>query len=317
MRIFYTIAVLMLVGLAGMVFGQTDMTRDELEKSYLKLLDAQMRLQKEKVPEESLQMLKEMREHVEDLLQAVPSGGRLSIGYDCMLRDLEAFKQSPASRRLTPAQRRDLMGMIESLQKMAANPGTSFADFPLGNVALPTPKIQRKKWHRVMPETIRRGDIVMRCVNGLWSEHFKDVSTREKRFTHAGIVLSNGVDACVCHIGTDWANGGCVVRGQRWRLFCKDCSDCAVYRLTGSIATAEKIARQAEALIGVPFDPAFDLHTTNRLYCTEMVRCAVNKAVGRELIGTTYDAIMQTEIVAPDDCYRKGMTKIFDARGAE
>ena len=143
---------------------------------------------------------------------------------------------------------------------------------------------------------------------------FYRASTREKRFTHVGIVVSYGEAARMIDFSAqdvEWH-----IKALRVPVceIMDDAFDLAVYRYTGPDAdkVRERIARAAEKRIGTPFDPTFDLKTKDRLYCTEMVRDCVNEAAGREVIGTSRKG--DFEFVAVDDCYRNEMTKVWDCR---
>ena len=140
------------------------------------------------------------------------------------------------------------------------------------------------------------------------------MSTREARFTHAGIVvISNGVPI-ITSVCVDDISASGEVCPQSWTDYSYGSLEQAVYRYSGPDAdkVRERIARAAEKRIGIPFDPAFDLKTKDRLYCTEMVRDCVNEAAGREVIGTSRKG--DFEYVAVDDCYRNEMTKVWDCR---
>lgn len=168
---------------------------------------------------------------------------------------------------------------------------------------------------RLMPPTsyadLRRGDLVFRTEKAFLSRCFVDASTRDRRFSHVGIVLTGGVGATILTIGGDVSSIG-TATSVTWSEFLWGSVDCAVYRFKGGSNVGDRIARAAEKRIGTPFDPAFDLKTKDRLYCTEMVRDCVNEAAGREVIGTSRKG--DFEYVAVDDCYRNEMTKVWDCR---
>lgn len=75
----------------------------------------------------------------------------------------------------------------------------------------------------------------------------------------------------------------------------------------------EKTAKQIKGnrRLGVGFDSMFNMGDTNRLYCTEMVRLAVNEAVGTNLVGFT--KVCGCNVVAIDDLYRNGFRRIYDS----
>ena len=43
-------------------------------------------------------------------------------------------------------------------------------------------------WMSEPPVELRKGDLVFRRGQGFWTKYFVDVSTREKRFSHVGVV---------------------------------------------------------------------------------------------------------------------------------
>ena len=86
---------------------------------------------------------------------------------------------------------------------------------------------------------------------------------------------------------------------------------CAGYRLAGII----NIGLNAKRRLGVKFDSAFDMGETNRLYCSEMVRLAINEAVGTNLVGFT--KVCGRNVVAIDDLYRNGFRRIYDSHHPE
>ena len=164
---------------------------------------------------------------------------------------------------------------------------------------------------------IRRGDLIVRAGNGIGADVFYRASTCEKRFTHVGIVVSDGEAARMIDFSAqdvEWH-----IKALRVPVceIMDDAFDLAVYRYTGPDAdkVRERIARAAEKRIGTPFDLTFDLKTKDRLYCTEMVRDCVNEAAGREVIGTSRKS--DFEYVAVDDCYRNEMTKVWDCRAVK
>ena len=166
-------------------------------------------------------------------------------------------------------------------------------------------------WRETPPAGTESGDIAFRRGNGPWTRFFVGASTRDRRFSHVGVVVpSPGGGVAVIHSEADDFTGKGSVRMEPWDVFFKDALDGAVYRYSGNGETAGRIASAAAKRAGVPFDTSFDLSDTNRLYCSEFVREAVNEAAGCPLVGTT--RTKDREIVAIDDIYRLGFVKIFD-----
>ncbi len=167
-------------------------------------------------------------------------------------------------------------------------------------------------WKERAPEGVRRGDLVLRLGSGTWTRYFRQTSARDPRFSHVGIVVTNAPNAWVVHSEADETTGVGGVWCQDWKGFCEPALDCAVWRLSEDPEAAERLARAAEARLGVPFDVEFNLSETNALYCTEFVRTVVNEALGEERIGTS--RTRGVVFVAVDNCYPAGGPLVFDAR---
>lgn len=71
----------------------------------------------------------------------------------------------------------------------------------------------------------------------------------------------------------------------------------------------------AKRLLWVKFDSAFDMGETNRLYCSELVRLAINEAVGTNLVGFT--KVCGRNVVAIDDLYCNGFRRMYDSHHPE
>lgn len=153
-----------------------------------------------------------------------------------------------------------------------------------------------QQWKDVSPVSLKRGDIVFRRGHGLWTKYFINMSTRERRFSHVGIVVNATNLVTIIHSEASDISGIGDVHISKWSDFFKD-------------STA--IAGRAEHYNGTPFDCLFDMNETNKLYCSEMVRVAINEAVGTNLVGFT--EIGGYRVVAIDDLYRKDFTRIYDS----
>jgi len=159
--------------------------------------------------------------------------------------------------------------------------------------------------------SVEIGDVVFRRGQGPWTQYFIDCSSREKRFSHVGIVVSNANEVIVAHAeANDWTGVGQVCL-QSWDVFFSGALEEAVFRYQGDKTTRRRIACESEKMLGVPFDRRFDMGDTNRLYCTEFVRLAVNRAVGHDLIGFT--TVCGRPVIAIDDIYRSKFIKVYDS----
>ena len=168
------------------------------------------------------------------------------------------------------------------------------------------------EWKRTPPPGLKAGDLVFRKGAGLWTQHFINASTREKRFSHVGIVVRTSPSTVILHADGNELTGVGNVRLEDWQGFFEIASECAVYRYAGSKETARAFASQGLRRLGVPFDPAFDMSSTNALYCTELIREVVNGAAGTNVIEHT--DLGGYPIIAIDDVYRRRFVKVFDSK---
>lgn len=167
------------------------------------------------------------------------------------------------------------------------------------------------EWKRMPPPGLKAGDIVFRKGRGMWTKYFIRASTREKRFSHAGIVARTGPSTLILHAEGGDLTGIGNVRLEDWQGFLEIASECAVYRYAGSEEVGMAIASCGLKRLGVPFDPSFDMSSTNELYCTELIREAVNEATGTNVVGFT--VCNGQGIITLDDIYRRGFIKTFDS----
>jgi len=167
-------------------------------------------------------------------------------------------------------------------------------------------------WHEIPPGQIEVGDLVTRRGQGFWTQKFVDFSTREKRFSHVGIVVSNKIDVIIAHAEAGDFSGIGNVYLQNWKGFCKDARELAIFRYEGESSVREAIALEALKMVGVPFDPFFDMQDTNKLYCTEMVRIAINNGAQTNVVGFTRKHGLT--MIAIDDVYAHGFRRMFDSQ---
>ena len=124
-----------------------------------------------------------------------------------------------------------------------------------------------------------------------------------------------GKEVVLVHADADDRTGDGCVHFEGWQGFFADALECAVFRYDGYPTVASNIVVNARRRLGVKFDFAFDMDETNKLYCTEMVRLAINEAVGTNLVGST--KVCGHNVVAIDDLYHNGFRRIYDSHHPE
>ena len=225
-----------------------------------------------------------------------------------------AFRNSPVYGFLDAKERRLLGKLVEMASRRPQGDICEGNDLELeslgDSLGITLNPMDLQPWHNKPPCQLKCGDLVLRREGAFLSHHFVEGSSREKRFSHVGIVAEVGDAASVVTVGDRGFSMGsvCVVK---WQEFMRKAVDCAIYRFEGGEEIGNRILRAARKRLGLPFDSAFDIKTKDRLYCSELVHDVVNEAVGRTVVGTTRKGAF--EYVAIDDCYHSGWIKIFDA----
>lgn len=152
------------------------------------------------------------------------------------------------------------------------------------------------------------GDLVFILGNGFWSQFFKNISQKEKRFSHVGIIAEKDGEPHIVHASASDFTGIGRVSIVGLKDFLKECSDFSIYRVDANNSVRDKIADTVVNFIGYPFDREFDLSSDDSVYCAELIRIAVNQSTGSEIIGTSKFAA--GEFVCIDDCYLNNKLKL-------
>jgi hypothetical protein len=156
----------------------------------------------------------------------------------------------------------------------------------------------------VLLEGIRSGDIICRLGNGFFSNHFKDYSLSEKLYSHAGIIDQEGDSLFVIHAEASELTGIGHVKREPIQVFLDDIKTWGVYRIDTQDTVRCKIAANAKAyfLNKTPFDMDFDASEDQKVYCTELVALAINKALGDSLVKPNM-TLGNRKVYGVDDVY--------------
>jgi hypothetical protein len=155
-----------------------------------------------------------------------------------------------------------------------------------------TPGVRRaaNTWNRIHADSclriVRNGDLVLRSGGDAISSLFKKANTRDKTYSHAGLVfIENGVPMVYHCTGTS-KDPEALLRRDSLSAFISplDNTGYAIYRFQ---ATGRQLEKLQDVCVRYfkeqrKFDPYFDLSTDSSLYCTEFVYKAVIEAFGDE-----------------------------------
>ena len=146
--------------------------------------------------------------------------------------------------------------------------------------------------HSIRP-FLKNGDVILRSGVGLWSELFRSRNTRDKRFSHVGIVCIGSDGICrVIHSEADDLTGSGEVFLDTLEHFVGASSDIGIGRL--HISDPDMLAEAARSFLGRPFDWNFNGNDDSAVYCTELVDLSLRK-IDPELRLPDVDGIIMPE----------------------
>ena len=123
---------------------------------------------------------------------------------------------------------------------------------------------------------LKNGDVILRSGVGLWSEQIRSYNTRDKRFSHVGIVSIEPDGACmVIHAEANDLTGSGEVFRDTLEHFVGESKEVGISRL--HVAAPDALAEAAKSFVGVPFDWKFDTGDDSSIYCTELVDLSLRK----------------------------------------
>ena len=147
---------------------------------------------------------------------------------------------------------------------------------------------ERWKVINVLVDSIREGDLVLRCGNDFTSESLRDFSQQEKLYSHSGIALMNdGVMYVYSNMAGD-LNPDEIMRRDNVDSFLTPANNIAagVYRfdLSGEELEKLKIIVSGHYTNKLQFDMNFDLLSDNKMYCAEMIAKSVEQATANRIL---------------------------------
>ena len=147
--------------------------------------------------------------------------------------------------------------------------------------------IERWEVIRILKDSIREGDLVLRCGNDHVSESLRDFSQQEKLFSHSGIALLHNGEMLVYSNMAGDINPNEIMRRDDVDSFLTPANNVAAgaYRYDLSNEELQKLKSIVETHYNnkLQFDMNFDLSTDDKMYCAELIAKAVEKASGHRI----------------------------------
>lgn len=161
------------------------------------------------------------------------------------------------------------------------------------NTVTPLPlsdSVLKERWMAInaVKDSIREGDLILRCGNDFISESLSDFSQQEKLYSHSGIaILDDGIMYVYSNMAGD-INPDEIMRRDNIDSFITPVNNVAVgiyrYDITKEELEKLKAIVHAHYMNKLQFDMNFDLSTNDKMYCAEMIAKAVEDATSKRII---------------------------------
>jgi hypothetical protein len=152
--------------------------------------------------------------------------------------------------------------------------------------SLPSPEEQAKQNVESIKELAQDGDLLVRLGDDILSYQIKFLNEKDQSFSHAGIVFEKDNQKLVAHIAPDDSTKDNIqfIAIDSFLDTEKNLLG-ALYRYNLSTEEKALVHKSIESYhnANVHFDWHYDMATTNRMYCSEMISKAVTQATNQRI----------------------------------
>jgi hypothetical protein len=159
-----------------------------------------------------------------------------------------------------------------------------------GKPAALSDSLLKERWKviNIMADSIREGDLVLRCGNDFISESLSDFSQNEKLYSHSGIaMMEDGAMYVYSNMAGD-INPDEIMRRDIVDSFITPVQNIAVgiYRYDITNAELENLKNIIHSHYEnkLQFDMNFDLASDDKMYCAEMIAKSVGQATENRIV---------------------------------
>lgn len=153
-------------------------------------------------------------------------------------------------------------------------------------------------------ENLKNGTLVCRLGNGYFSNYFRKYASKEKKFSHIGIISKENNELYVYHSEASELTGVGFVKKEKIKTFLRDIKVFEFFEFNYNDSIKGEIISKINGyyLNKTPFDLNFDSENDNELYCTELIATSINKALNKKEIIPSLK-LNGKNIYALDDIY--------------
>lgn len=126
---------------------------------------------------------------------------------------------------------------------------------------------------------LQNGDIICRLGNGFFSNIFREQASKEKIFSHIGIIEVASDSINVIHTEASELTGVGFVKKEPLAVFLDKIQVWEAYRFNLPDSSRNQIVNNAERYLEAktPFDLSFNSSDDSEVYCSELVALSINK----------------------------------------
>jgi hypothetical protein len=148
---------------------------------------------------------------------------------------------------------------------------------------------------------VKDGDLVLRSGQEFTSQFIRQISKKDQTYSHSGIVFFENGYPFIYHILTGDENPGGSIKKDSLKNFCNPRRNFGfgIYRYE---MDSPEVSQFKKIILGwyqqrLKFDSAFNLKTDDRMYCSEMIAKALERATNDRIrIETTTPTEKQAEM---------------------
>lgn len=153
-------------------------------------------------------------------------------------------------------------------------------------------------------DKLNTGTLVCRLGNGYFSDYFRKIGSKEKKYSHIGIISKENNTLYVYHSEASELTGVGLVKRETLDYFLSDIKVYDFFEFNYSDSIKKNLINNVKKYHSkkTAFDLNFDSFDDNELYCTELIATSINKTLNNKEI-TPSLKLNGIKIFSLDDIY--------------